>query len=129
MIAERDMGKRWATPLSNVLKRAFKEIVSQNSSFEEIIRDFEKNYSDKSIDTIRYDIDTYLNLEAAVFKEVEKNIEMNVLDVIIEREIAAIDKSPFKPEFSIILFGFYHYFLDKWLKHFELNKEDSKTVC
>ena len=122
--AEGDSENLWSGPLTNLLKRTFDSL---NSTFEEIVTDFAKNYKNKSIFAIRSDIDSYLNLENEVFKEVHSPLQRNIYEILSQREISAINMSPFKPEYAIIIFGIYHHFLEKWLEHFQLNEESFKA--
>ena len=119
-LIERNSGKQWVGPLSNLLFRAFR---NSNETFEEIVDDFLLSFNDKSTKSISNEINLFHQLENQVFQEVDSPINRSMVDIIAERETAAISKSPFDPKFRIFLDGIYHHFLGKWLEHFTINKK------
>lgn len=123
-LVKRKSSVPWVGPLSNLLFRTFR---NSNQTFEEIVDDFLQTSQHKSAASIGNEIDHFHGLENQVFEEINAPINRPLVDIIAEREIAAISKSPIDPKFEIFLHGIYHQFLQRWLQHFTLNEERFQT--
>ena len=69
-------------------------------------------------------IDEYLKIQAGIFTEVKKPVTKPnvIIEIIQKREQEAARQSPFPPNQAIFLQGVYAHFLQKWLEHYEMNK-------
>ena len=69
-------------------------------------------------------IDEYLKIQHGVFTEVKKPVTKpnGIIEIIQKREQEAARQSPFPPNQAIFLQGVYAHFLQKWLKHYQMNK-------
>ena len=69
-------------------------------------------------------IDEYFKIENDVFAEVSEPINDpdGIIGLIRDREEEAIRQAPFSPNRAIFFQGIYTHFLQKWLEHYEMNK-------